>query len=295
MNFLWYFGGTVLTLGTSFLAALYFFQEKLIYVPSFPPGSSGLLKYDETPRNYGLNNYLDLYTTTQDKIKLHYWLILQSNSNNCPTILYFHGNAGNIAHRIPYAQMMYDKLKVNVVLATYRGYGVNKGSPSERGFKLDSQAVLDDLITRSEIDNKKILLFGTSIGGAVALNLAATNPNKITGLILENTFTHLEDMIDVVFPILKKFKPFLRNKWPNRDLINTIDVPILFISGRADELVPPYMMDRLAQLAKPELSQMICVDGGTHNETILLSRKWIFTPIDTFVSTAVERAQNLSK
>jgi len=132
---------------------------------------------------------------------------------------------------------------------SYRGYGKSEGIPSEKGIKLDAQATLEYLSSRPDINANKILVFGRSLGGAVAVDLCSKNPNKIHGLILENTFTSIPDMIDRVLPILSHFKFLCTIHWESIHLIENIEVPILFIISENDELVPPTFMGRLFDAA----------------------------------------------
>ena len=96
-----------------------------------------------------------------------------------PTVLYLHGNAGNIGHRLVNVQGLYNSIGCNVALLEYRGYGRSEGTPSEEGICMDAQAALDFLLTRSDINTEKILVFGRSLGGAVAIDLA-TRLKKFT-------------------------------------------------------------------------------------------------------------------
>ena len=113
------------------------------------------------------------------------------------TILAFHGNAGNIGHRLPIAKVLADTNKMNVLMLEYRGYGLSTGTPDEKGLNIDAQAGLDWIRAHSEKPNAEILIYGQSIGGAVAIQLAARNQRAgdIAGLILENTFLSIRKMI----------------------------------------------------------------------------------------------------
>lgn len=120
----------------------------------------------------------------------------------------------------------------NVFMLSYRGYGRSEGSPSEKGLRLDAKAALQYLFDREDIiDKNRIYIFGRSIGGACAIALAASplGQEVIKGIVVENTFTSIDDMIDVVFPILTFAKPFNRNKWNSFNEIPNVKVPILFM------------------------------------------------------------------
>lgn len=109
----------------------------------------------------------------------------------------FHGNAGNIGHRVPIAKVLEESLGCNVLMLEYRGYGHSSGDPHEEGLKIDAQTGLDYIRERAETRNTKIVIYGQSLGGAVAIQLVAKNQEigDIAGLILENTFTSIKKMI----------------------------------------------------------------------------------------------------
>lgn len=109
----------------------------------------------------------------------------------------FHGNAGNIGHRVPIAKVLEETLGCNVLMVEYRGYGLSTGSPDETGLKVDAQTGLDYIRERAETKDTRIVIHGQSLGGAVAINLVAGNQDRgdIAGLILENTFLSIRKLI----------------------------------------------------------------------------------------------------
>jgi len=231
----------------------------------------------------------DVFLTTPDQLTIHSWLIKQPESFEAPTIIFFHGNAGNIAMRLEHALGFYKVVKANIFLVSYRGYGISEGKPSEEGLKIDAQTALDYLCRREDLNRKKIFVFGGSIGGAVAIHLAQQNQNRIAGLLLENTFTSLEEMVAVLVPILTPFTPFLKSKWSNRLSISEIQIPILFISGRRDELVPSYMMDELYRLAvKSQGKKFMAVAEGKHNNTWNVEGKKFYLKILEFINSVLQ-------
>lgn len=116
-------------------------------------------------------------------------------------------------------------------MVSYRGYGESEGTPSERGIRLDATAAVTYVKDRADkIDTSRIFLFGRSIGGAVAIGTAANRqPGDVKGVIVENSFTSIDDMIDVVFPPLKVFKFLNRNKWNSLSAMERLKAPVLFI------------------------------------------------------------------
>lgn len=259
------------------LAALVALQEKMVYVPALP----GL------PRSYPINpsrfnlDYEDVWLTSRDGVRLHSWFIKHSPSVKGPTILFFQENAGNIAHRLEFVRLLMHKLQCNVFMLSYRGYGASEGYPSQNGIIMDAQAALDHLTQRIDIDTSRVVVFGRSLGGAVGAVLAKNNPHKVSALILENTFTSILDMAGVMLPFLKwliggsksKYPRLLngvvRSPWSTIDIIAQIKQPILFLSGKLDELVPPSHMQVLYNKAREHNDKCISVDfpTGMHMDT----------------------------
>jgi len=223
------------------LLSVYFYQDNLLYMPHI-----GNEQPMDTPNNHRMQ-YEDIWMTTSDNITINAWLVKQTDYKKAPTLIYFHGNAGNIAVRLLHIKGLITKSKCNVFIVEYRGYGVSEGKPSELGLNLDAQAALDYLKTRDDLNQNQIFVYGASIGAAVAISLMnnKNNENKVCGLIIENAFTCISDMIDAAMPIFSYLKFMSRNKWDNRNNLKPINCPILFLSSGKDEIVPSYMMDEL--------------------------------------------------
>ncbi|KAG9045743.1 hypothetical protein FS842_001109 [Serendipita sp. 407] len=215
-----------------------------------------------TPAEHGLP-YEDLTLDTPDGVKIKSYLLVQRRSlpgdnsldketeedgaeedrkfaGTRPTILMFHGNAGNIGHRVPLARIFFIKMRCNVILVSYRGYGQSEGSPSEQGFKVDSQTVLDFVRSDPVLKTTPIICYGQSIGGAVSISLAARNPKEIHALVLENTFLSVPRLIPSAIPWLAPFSWLCHQKWDSANDVLKIPrtIPILFLSGVQDEIVP---------------------------------------------------------
>jgi len=262
----------------------WWYQDYLLYLPN-AEGRKGEQRQTQhnrpgyrTPSEYSIP-FEEHYLTTRDNVRIHTWLLLQESKSIVPTIIYFHGNAGNIGYRMPLGIDLYRSLRVNVLMVEYRGYGNSQGSPSERGLNSDAQASLDFILGRSDLDHGKIFLLGQSLGGAVAIKLANTNQAKICGVIVENTFTCIEDMVIVLAERLKvksMFLPalrffvffFLTSRWKSKVAVRHLTCPILFISGLADELIPPAQMQELYDSTLESRDRQLClIMDGEHNTT----------------------------
>lgn len=173
----------------------------------------------------------------------------------------------DISHRLPNIADLLSKVKVNVLIVEYRGYGKSTGAPSESGIQIDAQTMLNYLLERNDINHRKLFVFGRSLGGAVAIDLAARNPESVKALVVENSFTSVPDMIDVVMPMLRYFKFLSRNQWSSEEKVQTLAMPTLFLSGRLDELVPSSMMDRLYATCTSPSKEFIPFETGHHMDT----------------------------
>ena len=133
-----------------------------------------------SPEEYNMP-YEDFYLRASDNIKIHAWFVKQSAQklSNAPTVVFFHGNAGNIGYRLPLIKTLFDQLGANILAVQYRGYGNSEGTPSEAGLTRDAQAALDWLATRADIDGNKIFLYGQSLGGGVSIKTAHANQDKV--------------------------------------------------------------------------------------------------------------------
>ncbi|KAH7292290.1 hypothetical protein KP509_29G060700 [Ceratopteris richardii] len=198
------------------------------------------------------------------------------------TILFFQENAGNIAHRLEFIATMMRYLQCNVFMLSYRGYGDSEGYPSQHGLIKDAQAALDHLLQRTDIETTKVVVFGRSLGGAVATALVKNNPGKVAALILENTFTSILDMAGVMFPLLKWFigghgsnglgimNFLVRSPWNTLNIIGNVSAPVLFLSGSQDEMIPPAHMKRLYDAASLNTRTLfIEFADGMHMDTWL--------------------------
>lgn len=237
---------------------------------------------DGSPLEYGLP-YEDLYFVTDKDNEpdgkpktLNAWFVKQRGFRHCPTLIFLHGNAGNIGDRLQNVYGLYENVQCNVFLVDYRGYGRSEDAkPDEQGLLADAEASLNYLINRKDIDAGQLFIFGRSLGGAVAIGLvsmlAEQKPEvckKIRGVILENTFTSVAEMTQALWQPLGYIKHFFEGQWGSVDRVGAITCPLLFVSGLADELVPPPMMQELFDGAKKsQVKHMVRFPYGTHNET----------------------------
>lgn len=256
--------------GLTGAGALYAFQNQLIYPASFPEGSRTTVA---KPSQYDMP-FEEVTLTTPDKLRLHAYVITRDGteeSKNALTIVFLHANAGNMGHRLPIAEVFYRRFKCNVFMLSYRGYGLSEGSPSEKGMKIDAQTALNYIKTHPKLKSTKLVAYGQSIGGAVAINLVATNEDDFSGLIVENTFLSIPKLIPTVLPALRHVSFLCHQRWDSETAIVRIqDTPLLFLSGALDELVPPSHMIALREIAEKNNRAKIVwklFKDGKHNDT----------------------------
>ncbi|KAA6409013.1 MAG: BEM46 family [Lasallia pustulata] len=251
---------------------LYFKQNELIYPRNIPVGSrtgAGVPR----PSQFGITDFEELQIPTPDGETLSAFLIRPSNkglSKNV-TILMFHGNAGNIGHRVPIARVLEENIGCTVLMLEYRGYGLSSGTPNEEGIRIDAQTGLDYIRQQEETKRSKIVVYGQSLGGAVSIQLVAKNQEAkdIAGLVLENTFTTIRKLIPSAFPPAKYLAPLCHQYWPSEDILPQItEIPILFLSGLKDEIVPPSHMRKLYSVCRAETKIWKEMPNGTHNDTV---------------------------
>ncbi|XP_033223764.1 protein ABHD13 isoform X2 [Belonocnema kinseyi] len=262
----WLYGGvfTFFLLCFATTGVLYHMEDELLYYPEIPRHSR---VYVPSPSTCNLP-YQSLFIRSKDGTMLHMFFIPQPEDKvkKAPTVLFLHGNAGNMGHRLQNVVGLYENLECNVLMLEYRGFGLSQGSPSEEGLYMDARAGIEYLATRSDINTNEIIVFGRSLGGAVAIDLTSKEEyaQRIWFLILENTFTSIPDMSTVLIGSKLRYLPqiFYKNK-----KIRSLTVPTFFISGLADKLVPPEMMTELYKSCKSSCKRMFPVPGGSHNET----------------------------
>ncbi|KAJ8666870.1 hypothetical protein QAD02_008532 [Eretmocerus hayati] len=282
----WLYGGifAFFLLCVSSLGVLYKTEDRLLYYPRLPSNSR---IYVPPPSVHHLP-YQSIYTKSVDGTTIHMFFIPQPEDSIkiAPTLLFLHGNAGNMGHRLENVKGLYSHIQCNVLMIEYRGYGLSQGSPSEEGLYMDARAGIEYLYSRNDINTNEIIVFGRSLGGAVAIDISIREEisRKIWCLIVENTFTSIPDMALVLikFRILQYLPLFCyKNKFLSLSKVRSLGVPALFISGRQDKLVPPKMMDELYEACSSSFKRKIQIPDGTHNET--WNKSGYYDQINTFL------------
>lgn len=278
---------TVLVVGIGYLAIMglaFAFQDQLLFQPS-----SRLLA---TPDRAEMD-YETVRLDTEDGETLHGWWIPSDDVSRetspgavaDQTLLFFHGNAGNISGRLESVKQFHD-LGLNVLIVDYRGYGQSTGSPSEEGIYRDAKAMWQHLIDDRGIDPARIVLFGRSMGGGPATWLTVrTSPGAV---ILESVFTNVPDIGAHHYPFLP-VRTLATNQFDNETRVAEIEAPKLFIHGRGDRIVP-FELGRAVYEAAAEPKQFLEIEGG-HNDGFLVSAERYTRTIDRFLAEALSSSE----
>jgi fermentation-respiration switch protein FrsA (DUF1100 family) len=232
-----------------------------------------------TPADYGLE-YESVNFTTEDGLKLHGWWIPAEAER--AILLFFHGNAGNIADRLD-SIGIFHRLGLTVFIPDYRGYGLSEGSPSEQGTYLDALAASRYVTEERGVAPSRVVIFGRSLGAAVATMLASKHPPQ--ALILESAFTSVPDMAARLFPLLPA-RLVLGMKYDNLKRIEQIRCPLLVIHSRDDEIIPFEHGRRLFEKAN-DPKRFLEIRHG-HNDGFVLSGPLYINGLSEFLSRYVD-------
>ena len=227
---------------------------------------------------FPLSNYFqEDYITTKDNESIQVYSFIH-NEEKRKTLLMFRPNAGNIGDSIPLIKILFESHNLNVVVWSYRGYGKSSGKPTEKGIKVDSESIYDFLVKKeliyeptNELIDKPLILHGTSIGGAVAINFAYEHKDVIDSLILENTFLSLHKVVPYIFPWLKHFTFLVTDKWQSESIIGKLDpqMNLLILNSMKDEIVPSSHSKELYELSNSKYKKIHRFNRGHHNDLII--------------------------
>ena len=270
--------GVILIILVSYGVFLVSCERRIIYHPYKYPEGNWEFSPDVVLKN-------DIHFTADDGVKLHGWYVPSKGSS--ATLLWFHGNAGNITHRLDNIEML-KPLNLNIFIFDYRGYGKSEGEPNEEGIYLDSQAAYDWLVDVKKTLPQDIILFGRSLGGICAIEIATKNP--VAGIILESVFSSAEKMARNIFPVLP-LGWAIKSKFDAVGKVPSLKIPKLFLHGTQDEIVP-YKMGRELFSAALEPKLFYDIEGGGHNDTFLVGGVKYFTAIDEFIKKNVSSEIN---
>lgn len=234
---------------------------------------------EATPDSVGLE-YEDVYLTTPDGTRIHGWHV-PGRSN--VTLLWFHGNSGNISHRLDNIHILNQRLGVGVFIIDYRGYGLSEGKPSEKGLYMDAEAALDYLKADLGLDPEHdVVLMGRSLGAGVAVEMATRH--RVRGVMLESGFTSIREMAETSgskLPIALVLLVF-EARYDSISKIGRVESPVMVLHGDRDDTVPYWMAERLYAAAN-EPKTLYPIRGASHNDTVYAGGEGYLRALENFI------------
>lgn len=230
-----------------------------------------------TPGDYGLE-YEEVFFPAEDGVLLHGWWVPREGA---PVLLWFHGNAGNISHRLENIKLLHDLAELQVFIFDYREYGKSQGGISREGTYKDAAAAYRYVAETRQVATGEIILFGRSLGTALATDLAVRVPCR--SLIIESAFTNSSDMAKLFAPFMFDWRP--RVPYDNLGKIAKLKVPLLIIHGDQDEIIPVEMGRRLYAAAR-DPKELYIIPGAHHNDTYLVGGQAYFERLKSFIFQA---------
>jgi fermentation-respiration switch protein FrsA (DUF1100 family) len=256
---------------------LFLMQSRMIFYPQIPSR-----QLTSNPADIGLE-YESVSIVTKDKITLHGWFVPASDEKG--VLLFFHGNAGNISHRLDSLKIFHD-IGLSTLIIDYRGYGRSKGVISEQGTYLDAEAAWIYLTETKNIPAQHIVVFGRSLGGAIAAHSAARETPGV--LILESAFTSVPDMAAHLYPIFP-VRLLSRFQFNTKKSLQSVNCPVLIIHSPDDDIIPYENGLQLYESAR--LPKQILEIRGDHNEGFLLSGKTYTDGLRKFINSSLTGLQ----
>lgn len=272
---LWSVFQIVLLVYLGLMALLYFKQSSLVFLPEMDR------HFRASPAEIGLP-FTPLGLATSDGENLDGWFV-PADAKQTPRglVIFFHGNAGNIAHRLDYLRMFHD-LGLSTLIIDYRGYGRSSGTPSEAGSYLDADAAWRHATLTLGFPADRIVIFGESLGGGIATRLAVAN--RPGALVLASTFTSIPDLGAELYPLLP-VRLLANIRYDNLARLPQVACPILVMHSRDDDIIPFSHGRRLFESARAP-KQFLEMSGG-HNEGFVFARQDWIRQLDGFLHRAV--------
>ncbi|MBI4244980.1 MAG: alpha/beta hydrolase [Planctomycetes bacterium] len=249
------------------LVVLILFQNKLIFLNETLDSSW------KAPQSIE-----EVFFGADDGVKLYGLYSRPEGSKH--VLLFFHGNAGNISHRTDLMQEFLSR-KIGVFLIDYRGYGKSEGKPSEQGFYKDAAAAYEYLVKDEKLRPDEIVIFGKSLGAAVAVDLAVNV--RCAGVIIQSAFTSIVDMAKQIYPFVP-VSLLVRTKFDNLSRIKLVTAPKLFIHSRSDEVVQFEQGERLFNEAV-EPKRFYIIQNALHNNAYIVAGEEYFSAVTLFLNS----------
>lgn len=261
MRVMWHVLGILVAVYAALLLLLYIFQEHLVF---FPQTGRELLV---TPAQAGMP-YDDVRLNASDGTSLHGWYVPAPQARG--TVLFFHGNAGNISHRMESVAMLH-RLGYSTLIMDYRGYGDSSGKPGEQGTYEDAEAAWQYLTLQRHIPSCSIAVFGESLGGAIGAWLAARH--KPAALVIASGFTSVPELAHHFYPYFP-VRWLARIRYDTEEYIRNVAAPVLISHSPEDEIVP-FNHGRALFASAHQPKRFLEIAGGHNDGFIFMRESWI--------------------
>ncbi|MDH2916344.1 MAG: alpha/beta hydrolase [Gallionella sp.] len=261
MRMIWHVLGMLLAVYVGLALLLFFFQSRLVFYPQVDR------EVFVTPAQIGLP-FEELHLKTADGVVLHGWYVAADKSRG--TVLFAHGNAGNISHRLDYLAMFH-RLGYDTLIFDYRGYGNSEGQPDEQGTYLDAEAAWQFLAQQKHVPACRIVLFGESLGGAVAAQLATRH--RPAALVIASSFTSVPDLGQQLYPYLP-VRLISRIRYDTQVYLQQVSSPVMIAHSPQDEIIPFTHGQALFAAARPP-KEFLELTGGHNDGFIFMREDWV--------------------
>jgi fermentation-respiration switch protein FrsA (DUF1100 family) len=252
---------------------LYLLQGKMVFLANMPSR-----ELTASPKDIGLE-FENITLTTSDEERLHGWFVPADSARG--VVLFFHGNAGNISHRLD-SIAIFNRLGLDTLIIDYRGYGESSGKPSEQGTYLDAQAAWDYLVSERGVSAERIIIFGRSLGGAVGAWLGSQR--RPAAVIIESSFTSGVEMAKRLYPFLPAGL-ITRLRYPVVEYASRLQSPVLVVHSRDDEIIPFEMAEKIFEAVNQRKAFLEL--RGDHNAGFYISRQLYIPGLDDFIESAL--------
>lgn len=287
----WRLARITLLLAAAGLVLLVVFESRFIYFPAKYPEGDWRAREPRAVEGRTTARVEDVWLRTEDGVRLHAWHAapfvgrggaLEAVATD-RAVLYLHGNAGNVSHRYEIIES-FAALPAHVLALDYRGYGRSEGKPSEEGLYADARAAWDYLTKTRGFPADRVVVYGESLGGAVAVDLAARV--EPCALVVQSSFTSIADMAAEVMPFVPRF--LVRTKMDSLEKIARVRAPVLVVHSPADEIIP-YRLGRKLYDAAPEPKRFHEIKGAPHNLTHEIGGADYAAALRDFVNSACQQ------
>jgi fermentation-respiration switch protein FrsA (DUF1100 family) len=252
---------------------LYLLQGKMVFLANMPSR-----ELTASPKDIGLE-FENITLTTSDEERLHGWFVPADSARG--VVLFFHGNAGNISHRLD-SIAIFNRLGLDTLIIDYRGYGESSGKPSEQGTYLDAQAAWDYLVSERGVSAERIIIFGRSLGGAVGAWLGSQR--RPAAVIIESSFTSGVEMAKRLYQFLPAGL-ITRLRYPVVEYASHLQSPVLVVHSRDDEIIPFEMAEKIFEAVNQRKAFLEL--RGDHNAGFYISRQLYIPGLDDFIESAL--------